>query len=137
MKIISNKSRPNISKDEVYRGRVRKVWKTRSHRENHFLDCRIGNLAAVNAYFSSFTADDWANRAKERGIPAELQAPDLFTPKEFHAGSAPARDGGLYGDKLSDINEGALGSPAVRSEPAPAGGLYGDSLANLNKGSWR
>ena len=103
--------------DVVYRGRTRKIWKERSHRENHWLDCRVGNLALANAYFVSFTADDWANRAKERGIPAELQAPDLFTPKEFSAvpkTSAP---------------------PAAPSEPADHG-LYGGSLARLNKGKW-
>ncbi len=102
--------------DVVYRGRTRKIWKERSHRENHWLDCRVGNLALANAYFVSFTADDWANRAKERGIPAELQAPDLFTPKEFAAapktpaapGPAPSEpvDRGLYGDNLNKVNKG-------------------------------
>ena len=62
--------------------------------------------AAATAYFASFTADDWACRAKERGVPADLQAPDLFTPKEFR--STP---GGLYDDALAKLSENAVGSP--------------------------
>jgi phage terminase large subunit GpA-like protein len=66
--------------DEIYRGQVRKSWKLRNTRENHFLDCRVGNLAAAHPYFTSWTADDWAEKAKERGVPADLKSPDLFNP---------------------------------------------------------
>ncbi|MGD0026832.1 MAG: terminase gpA endonuclease subunit, partial [Xanthobacteraceae bacterium] len=76
--------------DEVYRGRPRKTWKRRGSRENHFLDCRIGNSALANAYFVSFTTDEWALRAKERGLPQDMQAPDLFAVKEFTAASVAA-----------------------------------------------
>jgi phage terminase large subunit GpA-like protein len=69
--------------EETYRGRTRKVWKVGSHRDNHFLDCRIYNLALANAYTSTFTADDWARLAKERGIPEDRRAPDLFAPRAF------------------------------------------------------
>ena len=62
---------------ETYRGRPRRVWK-QSSRENHFLDCRIYNRALAYAYFTSFTGDDWAQRAKER---VAREAPDLFTPR--------------------------------------------------------
>lgn len=113
--------------DEVYRGRTRKVWKPRASRPNHFLDCRVGSLALVNAYFVSFTADDWARRAKERGIPAELQAPDLFTPREFQA--LPVGVGGK--------REESERSSSSRDLPEPKStGLYGDGLADLNKGTW-
>jgi phage terminase large subunit GpA-like protein len=77
--------------DEVFRGKVRKVWKLRGAHDNHFLDCRIGNHALAHAYFTSFTADDWALRAKERGVPADLRTPDLFAPRAFvGAGLKPA-----------------------------------------------
>jgi phage terminase large subunit GpA-like protein len=111
--------------DETYRGRVRKVWKLRGNRDNHWLDCRVLNLAAVNAYFASFTADDWAARAKERGIPADLKAPDLFTPREFQSPASASRAG--------DGAEGA--SAAVPSAPAPQRmpDIY-DRLTELNKG---
>lgn len=108
--------------DQIYRGRTCKIWKPRAGRENHFLDCRIGNLALAHAYIASFTADDWAMRAKERGIPAELRNPDLFTPKEFRAGAHQPSE------------------PHTRQEPPPRDAhaqLY-DRLADLNKGtSWR
>jgi phage terminase large subunit GpA-like protein len=106
--------------DEVYRGRVRKVWKERSHRDNHFLDCRVGNLAAAHAYFTSFTADDWARVAKERGIPAELQTPDLFTPRGFQASAPPP----ATPDKRED---GVLDAPRTSRDSFAA-------LAELNKG---
>lgn len=98
--------------DDVYRGKPRKVWKISSGQENHFLDCRVGNLALAHAYFASFTIDDWAQRAKERGIPADMKAADLFTPKEFAAGEVKkpveqaAKSRGLYGESLGDLNKG-------------------------------
>lgn len=77
--------------DEKYRGRTRKVWKERSNGVgNHMLDCRIYNLAAVSAYMASFTADDWARLAKERGIPEDMRTPDLFAPRAFADAAAPA-----------------------------------------------
>ncbi len=57
--------------DEIFRGRKRKRWKQRPHRDNHFLDCRIGNLAAAHAYFTSFRPDDWSARAVKRGAPPD------------------------------------------------------------------
>jgi len=80
--------------DEIYRGRPRKVWKQQGgNAPNHYLDCRVYNMAVADAYFSAFTADDWADRAKERGIPADLRTPDLFTPKPFQAVAAKAVEG--------------------------------------------
>lgn len=66
--------------EEIYRGRPRKVWKLGNNRENHFLDCRIYNRALAHAYLATCTADDWARMARERGLPADLIAPDLFNP---------------------------------------------------------
>jgi len=71
--------------DEIVRGRPRKKWDVRGRRENHFLDCRVGNLALANAYFVGFTANDWALRAKERSVPQDMQTPDLFAVREFEA----------------------------------------------------
>jgi phage terminase large subunit GpA-like protein len=65
--------------EETYRGRARKVWKLRaSERDNHFLDCRVYNLALAEYLgLSSITPADWARLAKERGMPAS-ETPDLF-----------------------------------------------------------
>lgn len=73
--------------DERHRGHLRKVWKQRAE-DNHFLDCRVYNLALAEAYFHSFTADDWARQAKSRGIPEDLRKPDLFKPRAFADGAA-------------------------------------------------
>lgn len=100
-----------------YRGRPRKQWSRVAGRENHWLDCRVGNIALANAYFASFTADDWAARAKERGIPDDLRAPDLFAPKEFAAVT------------LKPV-EGATQAPAAAAHDAFAG------LSDINKGVW-
>jgi phage terminase large subunit GpA-like protein len=122
--------------DEVYRGRVRKVWKPRSHRENHFLDCRIGNLAAVNAYFVSFTADDWAERAKERGLPADLQAPDLFTPKQFRVTRPTDRRDGEQQQPEPATPPADEPSPSAQPtiKPRPAPRDIWDRLGELNRG---
>jgi phage terminase large subunit GpA-like protein len=57
--------------DDAYRGRARKVWKQRpSQRDNHWLDCRVYNMAiAEHLGLSTLTADEWARLAKERGAP--------------------------------------------------------------------
>ncbi len=75
--------------DDIYKGRLRKIWKQQGgNAPNHYLDCRVYNMAAADAYFSAFTANDWADRAKERGIPADLRTPDLFAPRAFQAVAA-------------------------------------------------
>lgn len=67
--------------DEKYKGRTRKRWKPLSGRENHFLDCRIYNMALADYLGASrMTADDWALLAKERGVPAGSAGEGLFTP---------------------------------------------------------
>ena len=98
---------------EKLRGRERQVWKVRGGAENHFLDCRIYNMALTDPYLASFTSDDWAARAKERGIPSDMRAPDLFAPREF---TAPKTE------------------PASIEAARPADAFSG--LADLNKGVW-
>jgi phage terminase large subunit GpA-like protein len=73
--------------EEKYRGRKRQVWTVRAGADNHWLDCRIYNMASLDAYFASFTADDWARLAAERGIPEDLRKADLFTPRAFQRGA--------------------------------------------------
>lgn len=59
--------------DQLYRGRVKRVWKQR-YRANHFLDCRVYNIALLSYLgFDKMTADDWSGFERERGAPA-LQA---------------------------------------------------------------
>jgi phage terminase large subunit GpA-like protein len=102
--------------DEIYRGRSRKVWKPRAHRENHFLDARIGNLALANSYFVGLTSDDWMKIAAQRGVPQDLQTPDLFNP-------------------LSRVP--SLPTAAVVEERAERDPFGFDGLGDINKGTWR
>lgn len=74
--------------DIKFRGRVtgRRWEKTRA---NHFLDCRVGNLALAEYLgISSTSPEQWAALARKRGLPDELTRSDLFTPRTF----APTHD---------------------------------------------
>lgn len=99
--------------EKKVRGKKQQVWEVRAGADNHWLDCRIYNMAALDAYFASFTADDWARLASERGIPEDLQKPDLFTPRAFHRGA--------------DMVTGEIAPEAVPKDPWAR-------LAELNRG---
>lgn len=75
--------------DEKFKGRLRKVWKPRG--PNHFLDCRIYNLALAEWLgLSRMTTDDWAVLARDRGVPEEMRSGNLFSPLSVQlATSAP------------------------------------------------
>ena len=65
--------------DENFRGRQRKIWKQRG--PNHFLDCRIYNLALADYVgLSRMTSDEWAQLGKLRGVPDEFNRSDLSAP---------------------------------------------------------
>ncbi|MDI4231436.1 phage terminase large subunit family protein [Bradyrhizobium sp. Arg237L] len=74
--------------DVKYRGRtVTQQWV--KIRENHFHDCRVGNMALAEYLgVSSTTPEQWAALAIARGLPPELSEPSLFTPRA----AAPAID---------------------------------------------
>ena len=49
-------------------------------RENHFLDCRIYNMALADYLGMSITTpEQWAALARQRGMPAAATTTDLFT----------------------------------------------------------
>lgn len=63
--------------DERYRGRMRKVWKERG--ANHYLDCRVYNIALAEYLgLSTLKSDEWKELARMRGVPPELASPGLF-----------------------------------------------------------
>ncbi|WP_438278091.1 terminase gpA endonuclease subunit [Nitrobacter sp.] len=99
--------------EKKVRGKKQQVWEVRAGADNHWLDCRIYNMAALDAYFASFTEDDWARLASERGIPEDLQKPDLFTPRAFHRGA--------------DMVTGEVAPEAIPNDPWAR-------LAELNRG---
>lgn len=75
--------------DEKFKGRQRKVWKERG--PNHYLDCRIYNLALADyAGLSRLTSDEWVMLARMYGAPIEMQKPDMLAPDGTKlAASAP------------------------------------------------
>ena len=108
--------------EERFRGRPRKVWKVRNNRENHFLDCRVYNMALADAYLTSFTADDWARLAKDRGIPADLTTPDLFAPRAF----TPLQP-------VAGASAATTGSPVSPVAVDPVAAMFA-GLERLNRG---
>jgi len=80
--------------DIKFRGRVTSQRWVKT-RENHFHDCRVGNLALADYLgISSTTPEQWAALASARGLPDELSKVDLFTPRDeaevLDAGDAAA-----------------------------------------------
>ena len=67
--------------EEGVKGRRRKIWKTRpSQSDNHFLDCRIYNLALAEYLgLSSTSPAEWADLARRRGMPEAAIVNDLFS----------------------------------------------------------
>lgn len=54
-----------------------------AHAPNHYFDCRVGNVALAEYLgLSTTTAEEWAALARIRGLPPELSAVDLFTPRD-------------------------------------------------------
>jgi phage terminase large subunit GpA-like protein len=90
-KQITSEFLADVTVGKVGKGKTprhtRQEWAVRAGADNHWLDCRIYNMASLDAYFASFTADDWAHLAAERGIPEDLRTPDLFTPRAFQRGA--------------------------------------------------
>lgn len=75
--------------EEKFRGRTRRIWKPRG--PNHFLDCRIYNLALADYLgLSRMTSDDWAVLARDRGVPAEMREAHMFSPRSVQLATAPA-----------------------------------------------
>ena len=59
------------------RGRTTKIWQPRGSQANHFLDCRIYNMAlADHLGVSSMTDDEWKSLARDRAPTLENR--DLF-----------------------------------------------------------
>jgi phage terminase large subunit GpA-like protein len=81
-------------------GRPHQEWRTIGKRDNHLLDCRIGNMAmAEAALISARTPEQWAARARERGLPEDLAEPSLFRPATV---PSVTRDGETAGAWVAD-----------------------------------
>lgn len=97
-------------------GRPHQEWKTIGKRENHLLDCRVGNMAmAEAAHISARTPEQWAMLARERGLPDALTVPDLFAPQQV-----------ANVTKDSESQSGFVADPGGRKED------WVDALSALN-----
>lgn len=67
--------------DVIVKGVVtERVWKRTA--DNHFLDCRVYNLALAEYLgISTLTRDEWAEWVRLRGVPPALTETDLFAPR--------------------------------------------------------
>jgi phage terminase large subunit GpA-like protein len=81
--------------EEMYRGRTKRVWKQR-YRDNHFLDCRVYNLALL-AFLGrdKLEPEDWYELERQRGAPAGAPQQQELEPSEAVATAPPA--GGKIG----------------------------------------
>lgn len=75
---------------EVKAGQPRRVWKVESGRQNHWLDCRIYNLAGAEALrLDSLSAADWGKLAAERCACVDPAQGDLVALAGRPAAPAP------------------------------------------------
>lgn len=65
---------------ETQRGFPRKRWKPLPGRQNHYLDCRVYNIAAAEKLMLDTLSDaDWARLRSERHAPADPDQGDLLS----------------------------------------------------------
>jgi len=106
--------------DIVVKGRVTGRRWVPLRPDNHFLDCRIYNLALAEYLgLSTMTDEDWAALARARGLPDELLKVDLFTPAQSasteqeasgapepepapQAEASPPAESSWFGDRTQD-----------------------------------
>ena len=111
-----------VLEDIKFRGRtVGRRWaKTR---DNHFHDCRVGNVALADYLgINSTTPEQWAALARARGLPPELSEATLFTPRA----AAPVHD---TKDAPAAVDRGREAAKAERERrsqtSSPIGGAGG------------
>nr|WP_246701492.1 terminase gpA endonuclease subunit [Rhodopseudomonas sp. BR0G17] len=137
--------------EQITRGRSSKYWRPRGNQENHFLDCRVYNMAlADHLGLSSMTEDEWKLLARERA-PGMSQG-DLFAPRTLAlqvaagiasaaASSAPASGPAADASPHTNASDAAppadpppVAAPArPRSTPPPA---RGSGWLGRDTGGW-
>lgn len=76
-------------KTVTFRGRSTRIWQESG--PNHLLDCRVyASAMAEYLGLTRLTPEQWALLEKQRGVPLELQAPDLAAPELVKLAAAPA-----------------------------------------------
>ena len=80
-------------KDEKTRdGRTRRVWHESG--PNHLLDCRVYAMAMADYLgLRRLTEAQWMALARDRGVPRDLQEPDLLAPQTVRMSASQAGSG--------------------------------------------
>ncbi len=74
-----------------FKGRMRKEWKLRNNAENHFLDCRVYNMALADFLgLSRMTPAEWAELARQRGAESLVSDDGMFAPDPLRVQQARA-----------------------------------------------
>jgi phage terminase large subunit GpA-like protein len=75
---------------KIVNGYPKRVWQPMPGRQNHFLDCRIYNMAAAEKLLlDTLTAADWARHRSERCAPQDPDQGDLLAGGMKTTDSAP------------------------------------------------
>jgi phage terminase large subunit GpA-like protein len=83
---------------KIINGYPKRVWQPMPGRENHYLDCRVYNLAAAERLMlDTLTDADWARLRTERSAPKDPQQGDLLAdgvkPQTTEATAKPSPKG--------------------------------------------
>jgi phage terminase large subunit GpA-like protein len=112
------------------RGRTTKIWQPRGNQANHWLDCRVYNMAlADHLGLSSMTEDEWKILARERA--PTIKQGDLFAPRPLAIQIAASSASAVPAERSADIapavepsspHENASDdAPPARSQAEPQG----------------
>ena len=123
--------------DGKSRGRSAKIWKPRGSQANHYLDCRVYNMAVADHLgLSSMTEQEWKMLARERA-PTITQG-DLFAPKPLavQVGITPQADKPAVESEVPHANASDPPRPAEareQSEPQGSNWINRDTSGWLNR----
>lgn len=123
--------------DGKSRGRSTKTWQVRGKQDNHYLDCRVYNMAVADHLgLSSMTEEEWKTLARERA-PTITQG-DLFAPKPLavQVGITPQADTPAVESEVPHANASDPPRPAEardQSEPQGSNWINRDLSGWLNR----
>jgi phage terminase large subunit GpA-like protein len=124
--------------EKSVRGRTSKIWQPRGNQANHWLDCRVYNMAlADHLGLSSMTEDEWKILARERA--PTIKQGDLFAPRplaiQVATSSASATDAPPAVEPVSPPANASDTAPPARNsaEPQGSGWIGRDTAGWLNR----
>lgn len=134
-KTSQSKTRSN----KTWAGRSTKAWAIRGKEENHFLDCRVYNMAlADHLGVSTMTDDEWKILARERA--PSLNQGDLFAPRplavQMASGAPVSPLADRSGDAATSTPANAIDTQAPADPPRSQAEPSGDSWIGRATNNW-